>query len=158
MEQLRKLSRFILPWMAIAMGAYQLLYTQVMIQDLEGHMITHLGLALLVVCLSLMSKSEKKSNWYLYALIALASIGATLYFLVSLDALMMFRSAIPTVWDLLFGGIMVLLLLAVNWIVFGKIFPVLTLVALAYLFFGRFLPPPFTVADVGTVKLVQWVT
>ena len=49
-------------------------------------------------------------------------------------------------------------MLAVNWMVFGKAFPVITLIALAYLFFGRYFPPPFKVADVGIVKLVQWVT
>lgn len=158
MERLRKISQALLPWVAIAMGVYQLLYTQVMIQDPEGHMITHLGLALIVVFLSLMAKAEKKADWISYLVLGLISMAATIYFLYSLEAILMFRSAIPTVWDLIIGGLVAVLLLAVNWIVFGKAFPLLTLIALAYLFLGRFLPPPFTVASVGTVKLVQWVT
>ena len=158
MERLKKLSGKILPWVAIAMGIYQLLYTQIMIQDPEGHMITHLGLALVVVFLSLMAKSESKADCYFKLALLICSVGATVYLMVSLEALMMFRSAIPILPDLIVGGLVVVILLAVNWMVFGKAFPLITVIGLLYLFLGRYLPRPFTVADVGFVKLVQWVT
>ena len=158
MENLRRISGIILPWVAIAMGIYQLLYTQFMIQDPEGHMITHLGLALTVVCLSLMAKAQSKQAWGGFLALLVCSAAATLYFMVSLDAIMMFRSAIPTLWDLAAGVLIVVVLLIVNWAVFGKAFSVLTIIALLYLFLGRYLPPPFTVADVGGIKLLQWVT
>jgi TRAP transporter 4TM/12TM fusion protein len=140
------------------MGIYQLLYTQIMIQDPEGHMITHLGCAIVVVCLSLLAKPQSKLFVQTLVVLLLCSVLATVYFLISLDEIMEFRSAIPTVWDLFMGVLVAVVLLVINWIVFGKSFSVLTLVALAYLFFGRYLPPPFTVADVGIVKLLQWVT
>lgn len=158
MERLREVSGKILPWVAIGMGAYQLLYTQIMIQDPEGHMITHLGLALAVVLLSLMAKAQSKATMRLLSVLLACSVGASVYFLVSLEQIMMFRSAIPTVTDLLVGVLVVMVLLVVNWVVFGKAFPVLTVAALTYLLLGRYLPRPFTVADVGWVKLTQWVT
>ena len=158
MDRLQNISAKLLPWVAIAMGVYQLLYTQIMIQDPEGHMITHLGFALVVVCLSILAKPASKAMQAAIIAIAGISLAATAYFLISLDAIMMFRSAIPTFWDLFTGCTVVLVLLAINWIVFGKAFPMVTLIALTYLFVGRYLPPPFTVADVGTVKLLQWVT
>ncbi len=158
METLRRISGLVLPWVAIAMGVYQLLYTQIMIQDPEGHMITHLGLALTVVCLSLMAKAQSRTSWGGYLALLICSVAATLYFMVSLDAIMMFRSAIPTVLDLSAGVVVVVVLLVANWVVFGKTFPLVTIAALLYLFLGRYLPPPFTVADVGGVKLIQWVT
>lgn len=158
MDRLRAICRLCLPWVAIGMGAYQLLYTQVMIQDPEGHMITHLGLALWVVCLALMSKAKSKAQWYSLLALLACSLVVTVYFLVSLDEMMTFRSAIPTNLDLIMGALIALVLLVINWVVFGKAFSVLTVVALLYLFLGRYLPPPFRVADVGTVKLVQWVT
>ena len=129
-----------------------------MIQDPEAHMITHLGLALAVVFLSLMAKAQSKAAESLLLALLVCSVGASVYFLVSLDQIMMFRSAIPTLADLLMGVLVVLVLLAVNWIVFGKIFPMLSIIGVAYLLLGRYLPPPFTVADVGGIKLVQWVT
>ena len=158
MDRLQNVSGKLLPWVAISMGAYQLLYTQIMIQDPEGHMITHLGFALVVVCLSILAKPAGKALQTAMLAIIGISLAATVYFLVSLDAIMTFRSAIPTFWDLATGCTVVVLLIIINWIVFGKAFPLVTFIALAYLFFGRFLPPPFTVADVGTVKLLQWVT
>ena len=158
METLRRISGLVLPWVAIAMGVYQLLYPQIMIQDPEGHMITHLGLALVVVCLSLMAKAQNKASWRGYLVLLICSVAATLYFMVSLDAIMMFRSAIPTKLDLSAGVLVVLVLMIVNWVVFGKAFSLVTIFALLYLFLGRYLPPPFTVADVGGVKLIQWVT
>jgi TRAP transporter 4TM/12TM fusion protein len=140
------------------MGVYQLLYTQFIIQDLEGHMITHLGLALMVVILSLMAKAGTPGKWLAFLSLFIVSMGSAVYFLASLEEIMRFRSAIPTVLDLVVGAMVVAVLLAVNWIVFGRIFPVLTLIGMAYLILGRYLPPPFTVADVGGVKLVQWIT
>ena len=62
MDRLQNICGKLLPWVAIAMGAYQLLYTQIMIQDPEGHMITHLGFALLVVCLSILAKPASKAR------------------------------------------------------------------------------------------------
>jgi len=158
MERLREISGKILPWVAIGMGVYQLLYTQFIIQDLEGHMITHLGLALMVVVLSLMAKAATPGRWLAFLSLFIVSMGSAVYFLASLEEIMRFRSAIPTLLDLVVGAIVVAVLLAVNWIVFGRIFPILTLLGVAYLLVGRYLPPPFTVADVGGVKLVQWIT
>ena len=158
MERLQKTCRLLLPWVAIGMGIYQLLYTQIMIQDPEGHMITHLGFALVVVILSILAEpASKKAQIGLLALMA-ASLTATLYFLINLDPIMTFRSAIPTVLDLVMGCLVVVVLLFINWVVFGKAFPLVTLIALTYLFVGRYLPPPFTVADVSLIKLLQWVT
>ena len=143
---------------AIAMGCYQLLYTQVLIQDPEGHLITHLGWAMLVVMLSLMADADNKGRKLSYILGAALSVGITLYFLISLESILEYRSAIPSVMDLVMGSGMLLLLLWINHVVFGKIFPVITLTAMVYLFVGRYFPQPFRVPDVGMIKLVQWVT
>ena len=42
----------VLPIVAIAMALYQLLYTQTLIQSPDGHLITHLGFAFVVVFVS----------------------------------------------------------------------------------------------------------
>ena len=158
MERLKLISARVLPWVAIGMGVYQLLYTQIMIQDLEGHLITHLGLAMAVVCFSLMAKADTRSGFLAPFILMIISIGVTAYYMISLEAIMEFRSAIPIVSDLLVGVLMVLVLLVVNWVIFGKAFPLITILALTYLFLGRYFPPPFRVADVGLIKMVQWVT
>jgi TRAP transporter 4TM/12TM fusion protein len=158
MKDLRSLNPGILKIIAIAMGCYQLLYTQVLIQDPEGHNITHLGMAMVVVILSLIVKTEKRQTRIFYWIGVFCSVLITTYFLISLDEIMELRSAIPNYMDLFMGGGMLIALLWMNYIVFGKIFPIITLLALLYLFVGKFLPPPFKVPDVGWVKLIQWVT
>jgi TRAP transporter 4TM/12TM fusion protein len=158
MERLQKISQFSLVVVALGMGVYQLLYTQIMIQDPTAHIVTHLCLALMVVCLSLMVKSRSVESWLALLALLLVSVLCSVYFLVNLDAMMSFRSAIPAVPDLVVGALVVVALLVVNWIVFGRIFPVLALLGIAYLLFGPYLPQPFTVPDVGWTKLVQWVT
>ncbi len=53
MKVIEKAATIALPIVAMVMAFYQLLYTQILIQDNEGHLITHLGLAFVVVFFSL---------------------------------------------------------------------------------------------------------
>lgn len=158
MKDGKSLTPLLLKIVSITMGCYQLLYTQVLLQDPEGHIITHLGAGLLVVLLALIVATDRKTEKISYWVGAACSVIITFYFLISLDAIMEFRSAIPNFADLFMGVLMLLLLLWLNWVVFGKIFPIITILAIVYLFFGKFLPPPFKVPDVGLVKLIQWIT
>jgi len=158
MEKLNRMSAKVAPWVALSMGAYHLLYTQIVVQSVEGHLITHLGFALIIILLSLMNKSRSKGDWYFKLSLIVFSLGSTVYLLISLDEIMLYRSAIPILTDLTLGVIVLIIVIIVNYMVFGKAFPVLTIIGIAYLFFGRYLPSPFTVPDVSVVKLLQWIT
>ena len=65
MKIVQKVIAIALPIVAIAMAVYQLLYTQMLIQDPDGHLITHLGFAFTVAFLSLLQNTESKTRWFL---------------------------------------------------------------------------------------------
>jgi TRAP transporter 4TM/12TM fusion protein len=74
------------------------------------------------------------------------------------DDILMFRSAVPLSSDLAVGALVIVILLIGNWIVFGKTFMIVSLVAIAYLVLGRYLPAPFTVPSISFSRLLMWVS
>jgi TRAP transporter 4TM/12TM fusion protein len=147
-----------LPIVAIAMAIYQLLYTQILIQSPEGHMITHLGFAFLVVFLSRMLKETRRKYWYLIIVLLLLSLVVTCYLMIELDEILEYRTSIPATSDLIIGTLVIVILVVGNWLVFGKTFPMVSVVAIVYLVLGRYLPPPFTVPSISYQRLLMWLS
>jgi TRAP transporter 4TM/12TM fusion protein len=147
-----------LPIVAIAMAIYQLLYTQILIQSPEGHMITHLGFAFLVVLLSRMLKETSRKYRYLIIVLLLLSLVVTCYLMIELDEILEYRTSIPATSDLIIGTLVIVILLVGNWLVFGKTFTMVSVVAIVYLVLGRYLPPPFTVPSISYQRLLMWLS
>ena len=84
---------------AIAMAVYQLLYTQILIQSPDGHIITHLGFALTVTFLSLILKASNKKKWWLGFVLLILSLAVTVYLMVELDDILTYRTSIPATSD-----------------------------------------------------------
>ena len=148
----------VLPIVAIAMALYQLLYTQTLIQSPDGHLITHLGFAFVVVFLSLMLKDTSRKRWYLLVVLLLLSLGITAYLMIELEEILEYRTSIPATSDLIVGTLLIVILLVGGWLVFGKTFTIVSLVAVGYLVVGRYLPPPFTVPAISYVRLLMWLS
>ena len=147
-----------LPIVAIAMALYQLLYTQTLIQSPDGHLITHLGFAFVVVFLSLMLKDPSRKRWSLIVVLLLLSLGITAYLMIELEEILEYRTSIPATSDLIVGTLLIVVLLVGGWLVFGKTFTIVSLVAVVYLVVGRYLPPPFTVPAISYVRLLMWLS
>ncbi|MFQ5826256.1 MAG: TRAP transporter permease, partial [Dehalococcoidia bacterium] len=145
-----------LPVVAIAMVVYQLAFTQYLIQDPTGHRITHLGLALTVVFLSLMLTDKK--GWHLKLSLLVASVVTTGYFMYYLTPILEYRSAMPLTSDLVFGALVIVLAFAGSYLIFGKTFPIVAAAFVAYMVLGRYIPPPFTVAAVSLKRLLMWLS
>jgi len=158
MNKVNKVIAVVLPVVAIAMAVYQLLYTQMLLQDPDGHIITHLGLALVVVFCSAMLSTDNRSRWMLAAGLLLLSIAVTAYLMIELDPILEYRTSIPAPTDLVAGTLIVIVLILGNWLVFGRSFPIVCMVAIAYLIFGRYLPAPFTVPDISYTRLLMWIS
>ncbi|MDF1554814.1 MAG: TRAP transporter fused permease subunit [Deferrisomatales bacterium] len=158
MRLIKDLAGLALPPVAVAMAVYQLAYTQTLVQSPDGHIITHLGLALTVTFLSLLHRSAAaRQQWLSFALL-LFSVAVTVYLMVELDPILMFRTSFPSRMDLVVGVVLILVLMVGNWIIFGKTFTIVSLVAILYLLVGRWLPPPFTVPDVSFERLLMWLS
>ena len=147
-----------LPIVAIAMAIYQLLYTQILLQDPDGHLITHLGFALVVVFFSSMLKGAGEKSWYLALVLVLLSLAVTGYLMVELDEILSYRTSIPATWDLIVGTLIIIVLFVGNWLIFGNCFPIVGLIAIAYLVLGRYLPAPFTVPAISYMRLLMWLS
>lgn len=140
---------------AIAMAIYQLLYTQILIQDPTGHRITHFGFCLVVVFLSLLL--QRKRGRLVYWGLLVTSVVVTGYLMYFLSELLHFRSAQPFIADIVIYGVIILIAFAGTYLVFGKTFPIVAAVSLAYVILGRNLPFPFTVAPVPIERLLMWL-
>ena len=142
---------------AIAMAFYQLAYTQVLLQDPDGHLITHLGFALVVVLLPFLLKSKGR-QWYMALVLLLLSLAITGYLRIELDDILLYRTSVPAHSDLVAGTLIILVLLVANWLVYGKTFSIVSMAAIAYLTLGRFLPSPFTVPPIPYWRLLMWLS
>lgn len=154
----QKAIAIVLPVVAIAMAIYQLLYTQILIQSPDGHMITHLGLGFIVVFLSRILKEKDKKQLTLIVALLFFSLAITFYLMIELDEILEFRTSIPATSDLIVGSTLIIVLLVGNWLVFGRTFTIVSLVAIAYLVLGRFFPPPFTVPAISYQRLLMWLS
>lgn len=141
---------------AIAMASYQLLYTQILLQNPTAHRVTHLGFAFAVVFLSLLLKSKR--GWFLILGLLLTSVVATGYFRYFLNDILWIRSAAPSTPDLVIGGLVVFLAFIGTYLMWGKTFPIIAAISLAYIILGRYLPFPFTVAPVSFQHLGVWLS
>ena len=137
-------------------AAYQLAYTQILIQAPDGHLITHLGFALLVVSLSLLLKYQRRSLFVLALLFFVLSLVVTGYLMINLDELLEFRTAIPLPSDVFIGSLSIVMLLLGCYLVFGRAFPIIAAVSILYVVIGRFLPSPFNVAPISYERMMMW--
>ena len=103
MKVARKAIAIALPVVATVMAVYQLLYTQILLQDPDGHIITHLGFALVVVFLSLMQGAETNARWTLSLVLLILSLTVTGYLMIELEDILTYRTSIPAPSDLVAG-------------------------------------------------------
>lgn len=150
--------RITLQIVAIAMAVYQLAFTQYLIQDPVGHRITHLGFGLAVVLLAFMTGSKGKKTWFLGLGLLLSSLLITGYLMILLDEILTYRSAMPITSDLIIASLLLVVVFIATYLVYGKTFPVLAVLSIIYLYFGRYLPYPYTVADVPVDRILMWLS
>jgi len=158
MKGAQKAIAIVLPIVAIAMAIYQLLYTQILVQSPDAHMITHLGFGFIVVFLSQLLREKDKKKWTLILALLFLSLAATCYLMIELDEILEYRTSIPAISDLIVGTTIIIVLIVGNWLLFGRTFTIVSLVAIVYLVFGRYLPAPFTVPAISYQRLLMWLS
>ena len=121
----------VLPVMALVMIFYQLIYTQYLLQGPTAHKITHLGLAFIVVLLSLIH-NENRGRPLRWVLLAISLIFST-YLMVNLQEIMLYRQSIPITSDLVIGLVVLIVTFIVAYQVLGKTFVVIAGACICYL-------------------------
>ena len=142
-EQIRQNKAYIILAVAgLAMAAYHMVSTQVLLQSAKGHINTHLGFCLLLIYLSefVSKKGKCERLWALMlALLALACTGYVQILWPELEN----RAYFNTRLDLIIGVILLFLVLEATRRDFGLILPVLAILVVIYPFFGKSFPEPF---------------
>ena len=101
--KLHQITSIALPVVAVTMAIYQLVYTQYLLQIPTAHRITHLGFALVVVLLFLLRSSQKTFDKTLKLVVLVSSLVITGFFMILLDEILTFRTAMPEPIDLVIG-------------------------------------------------------
>jgi TRAP transporter 4TM/12TM fusion protein len=129
--------------MAVAMSLFHLYAAVgvVMTQILRGiHVMLVLFLSFLVF--PARRGSRTRVPWHDFLLAGL-SIATILYMLIDFEDFI-YRSVIPTRWDVFFGVILILLIMEAPRRSLGWIMPVVVILFMVYAFIGPFLPRPWT--------------
>lgn len=127
---------------SVAAFIYQMVYTQYLLQGSHRHVITHLGLALLITYLVAFQESETSSRRAINLILCLFSIVVSVYLWINYEALIS-RVWSPTVYDLIVGVILLIVCFVGCVRYFGPIVPIIAAVFVIYPFFGHYLPEPF---------------
>ncbi|MCJ7596887.1 MAG: TRAP transporter fused permease subunit [Desulfobacterales bacterium] len=145
-----------LPVVALIMILYHLVYTQYLLQGPTGHKITHLGLALIVVLLSLILR--QKEGRLLRWILLVVSIAFSTYLMVFREEIEMYRQTIPLPSDIVVGVVALAVCFVVAYQVLGKTFVIVAGASICYLVVGRYLPHPFSVAPVSFTQIIMWLS
>src|SRR5688572_1216476 len=114
-----------------------------------------LGFALVLTFLIYPSRRQSRQNgvpWYDWLLIV-ASIAAVAYPLWDFEEFI-YRAALPTSEDQVFGGLTIILVLEATRRTTGWILPAVAIAFLAYAWLGPYLPPPWTHQGYALDRLV----
>lgn len=126
----------------LAMAAYHLITTQVLLQDAKPHLNTHLGFCLVLVFLWDFMEKQGSLKCLVplgFAVLALACTGYVQIYWVELEN----RAYFNTPLDLVIGVGIIVLVLEATRRNFGLILPLLTLLVVLYPFVGKYFPEPF---------------
>jgi TRAP transporter 4TM/12TM fusion protein len=127
----------LLTFLSIAMVGYQLLVTQYLFLPYDVSKILHLGFALVLVFLSLRTKT--RMDRIVVLSLTLCAAAATLYFVFFFDDLIM-RIGLPTKLDIVVAVILVVSVIEGTRRAFGLVLPIFCLVWVLYAFLGHLLP------------------
>lgn len=138
---MNKMLSFIIPVLAWILFIYQMVITQVFIQSYMENQIVHM--LLVGVLLSLCSvQAAKKTGWKIFwGANALAFIIVCGYIKLDFNYLEM-MIGFPEPFETAFGAALLVILVIATYKSWGKVFPTITILALAYFFFGHLLPEP----------------
>jgi len=130
-------------WVAVASTLFHLYAAVgvVITQVLRG---IHVGIVLFLTFLIFPSLKGRKSRlaWY-DVVLALLGLAVIVYMLVEFDEFI-YRAVVPTMWDKVFGIILIVLVLEASRRTTGLIMPGVVLLFLIYTFVGPWLPSPWT--------------
>lgn len=140
-SEMEKTTSILMAVIAWSLIIFQMVITQMMFQSYMQNQIVHIGLVggLLSLYNFSMTKSVGKKAFWLLVLASFAA--STGYMWWNIDALEL-RIGFPEGADIYMGVLLLAGVLICTWAAWGKVFPIISGIALAYMLFGHYLPGP----------------
>ena len=121
--------------------AFQMVITQVIFQSYMQNQVVHIGLVGSLLSLYNFSVTRKRAMKFFWLAVLASFAAATTYMWLNIDDLEL-RIGFPEGADVYMGCLLLVAVLACTWAAWGKVFPIITGIALAYMLFGHYLPGP----------------
>ena len=143
---------------ALAMVAYHLTYSQLILQQTFGHQNTHLFFAFMILFLTRII-DHSGSPWKLAVFLVLLALAllSTIYMQFNYQDLDMRAGGEHTNIEVAIGTIIVILVFIGCGLEFGPTLPILGLLFVTYAFFGHYLPDPWTVPELTYEVLISYL-
>lgn len=125
---------------AVAMFAYHMTATQVLLQGPVEHLSTHLSFGLILIFLGMIKNRPKL--WPMMLLLILMVLGSAGYIRYNYDALEV-RMGVATTADIFVGVAIVAMVYLAVWVSFGVTLAMTGALLYAYIMFGHYLPEPW---------------
>jgi TRAP transporter 4TM/12TM fusion protein len=142
---------------SVIMVFYHLASSQYIFQEELGHINTHLGLAFVIIFLTVLHSSvEKGSKWWpLWLLLFVLSIMSTGYVALNWKELDFYGGMRHTPFQLSIGAILILLTIIATWSQFGPILLIFASIFVLYAYFGYLIPGSFQTAPITLDPLIS---
>ena len=152
-NKLKGLTATVVTGIAVVMTLFHL-YAAYDIVPTQHLRFIHVAFVLLLSFLlfPLASRFRNRIQWF-DIIPALAGIGIIIYALWGGDDFLD-RASVPDRWDVIFGGIFIVLVLEAARRTTGPIMPIVAVLFLLYAYFGPYLPPPWTHRGFDIARLV----
>lgn len=128
----------IMAWILII---YQMIITQIMFQSYMQNQIVHIGLVGGVLSLYNFLKTDKAVDKFFWMAILFSFAISTTYMWVNIDELEL-RIGFPEQLDIVMGMCLLAGILICTWAAWGRVFPIISCIALLYMLYGHYLPGP----------------
>ena len=132
----------LLAFLSVLMFVYHMIYTQYLLQGTHRHVITHLGLALLIIFLTNAQLSEKKVNKTINLSLTSLAFIVLGYLWIYYEELIV-RQWFSTDVDIVVGLLLILVCYIACIRSYGIAVPLVAMIFIIYPFFGSHLPEPF---------------
>lgn len=139
---------------AVAAVVYHFYYIPSVALGPLQHQCLHLGFALVLV--SLATLKEKPTQWKLWTPILLISIACVIYILALYEQLEI-RAGHPTIMDEIIGWLLVILVIMATWVSFGKVLPILSIIAIIYMFLCSYVPGALRGPELDHAKVITYL-
>lgn len=143
MQKWNKIASIGLAVIAIAMVFYQMAYARYTFTDDMRFLVGHLGFALVVLCLTVLTKVRSKADAVLQVLMMLVATGILTYMFIFSEDLQIRGEYFCTRLDVVLGALLIIIVLVITGREFGWVLPGLAFLLLAYGLFGHLLPGDF---------------